>query len=124
MPDIDMVNHPPHYEPLDGVDFPCIQVARGLTFDIGNAVKYVWRADRKNGRQDLEKARWYLKDAVEHADLVYSGAVTEQFHTNELLQIVALAQTDILRTGFFEAIRLRELPLALHAVNTMIGDVP
>jgi hypothetical protein len=31
-----------------------------MCFNLGNAIKYVWRADLKEGLQDLEKARWYL----------------------------------------------------------------
>lgn len=61
-PQIDYVNHPPHYggHP-SGVE--CIAITRRLSFNIGNAVKYVWRAERKNGEEDLRKAEWYLQDA-------------------------------------------------------------
>ena len=30
----------------------------------GNIIKYTWRYDRKNGVQDLEKARWYLDKLI------------------------------------------------------------
>ena len=56
----DMVNHPPHYTAhLSGVE--CIQITEHMGFCIGNAVKYLWRADMK-GRaiEDLEKARFYI----------------------------------------------------------------
>lgn len=46
----------------------CIDVARLLPFDLGCAVKYLWRAGRKSGenwRVELGKARWYLRDWVE-----------------------------------------------------------
>lgn len=60
----DMVNHPPHYSGNpDGVE--CIQVTRHMNFNLGNAVKYIWRADRKgNALEDLEKAAWYLQDEI------------------------------------------------------------
>lgn len=55
----DMVNHPPHYTAHpSGVE--CIQITEHMNFCIGNAVKYLWRADLKNGVEDLEKARWYI----------------------------------------------------------------
>lgn len=55
----DMVNHPPHYTGHpSGVE--CIDVAEELPFNLGNAFKYVFRYRAKNGRQDLEKARWYV----------------------------------------------------------------
>jgi hypothetical protein len=32
-----------------------------MGFNLGNAVKYIWRADEKgNDMEDLEKARWYI----------------------------------------------------------------
>lgn len=116
----DMVNHPPHYEPMPGVDFDCIAVARNLTFSVGNAIKYMWRADRKNGREDIEKARWYVNDAVEHADSVYCGSREEWYLTNELLQCVSIAQTDLLRREFFELIRVRRLEDARDMLDSIL----
>lgn len=55
----DLVNHPRHYtQHPSGVE--CIQITEHMNFNIGNAVKYLWRADLKNGLQDLEKAQWYI----------------------------------------------------------------
>jgi hypothetical protein len=34
-------------------------------FALLNAFKYIWRTDRKNGREDLEKAAWYLRKYLE-----------------------------------------------------------
>lgn len=59
----DAVNHPTHYTSHpSGIE--CIHVAEHMTFCIGNAIKYCWRAGLKgNGKkhiEDLEKARWYI----------------------------------------------------------------
>lgn len=56
------VHHPKHYtKHPSGIE--CIQVTRCLTFDLGNAVKYIWRAGQKdNIVQDLEKSLWYIND--------------------------------------------------------------
>ena len=55
----DMVNQPPHYtQHPSGVE--CIQITEHMSFTLGNAIKYIWRADMKNGIEDLQKARWYL----------------------------------------------------------------
>jgi len=54
----DMVNHPPHYNQIPGVE--CIDVVEHLPFNIGNAMKYLWRYDHKNGVEDLRKAVWYI----------------------------------------------------------------
>lgn len=61
----DMVNHPPHYnEHPTGIE--CIDVTEWMSFNLGNAVKYIWRADLKgNADQDIEKAIWFLKRELE-----------------------------------------------------------
>jgi hypothetical protein len=56
----DMVNSPPHYKDrVPGLE--CIDVTQHFNFCLGNAIKYIWRADMKGGDQDLEKAIWYLQ---------------------------------------------------------------
>ncbi len=64
MPKHDPVNHPKHYTSHpSGVE--CIQITRHMTFNIGNAVKYLWRADLKNNTiEDLEKAIYYINDEI------------------------------------------------------------
>ena len=59
----DPVNHPSHYTSHpSGVE--CIDVVEHLTFNAGNAIKYLWRAGLKGGEasraDDLEKAKWYV----------------------------------------------------------------
>ena len=55
----DAIN-PEHYKSHpSGVE--CIQIVEHCNFCIGNAIRYLWRADLKADRlQDLEKARWYV----------------------------------------------------------------
>lgn len=58
---VDLVNSPPHYQ---GNKFEVIDIIDdfGLTFNTGNAIKYILRADKKgNQKQDLLKAIWYLE---------------------------------------------------------------
>lgn len=63
----DNVNHPKHYtEHPSGVE--CIQVTEHMTFNCGNAVKYIWRNGLKDGNsniQDLNKSIWYLQREIE-----------------------------------------------------------
>lgn len=61
----DVVNHPPHYMAHpSGVE--CIQVTEHMNFCLGNAVKYIWRADLKGDAiEDLEKAAWYVNREIE-----------------------------------------------------------
>lgn len=61
----DPVNHPKHYtsHPVTashGVE--CIDVIEHLPFNVGAAVKYLWRAGLKGDRaEDLRKAAWYVQ---------------------------------------------------------------
>lgn len=63
--DTDLVNHPPHYTSHpSGIE--AIQVTRHMNFNLGNAIKYIWRAGLKgDGIQDLQKAIFYLQDEIE-----------------------------------------------------------
>lgn len=63
----DAVRHPAHYTAASGVAWAsdpgleCIEVTRHMTFTLGNAVKYIWRAGSKGDPgQDLRKAQQYL----------------------------------------------------------------
>lgn len=60
-----VVDHPPHYTAHpSGVE--CITVTEHMNFNLGNAVKYIWRAWLKSEDAivDLEKARWYLNREI------------------------------------------------------------
>lgn len=59
----DNINHPRHYcSHPSGVE--CITITRHMSFNLGNAIKYIWRADLKGGIEDLEKAKWYIEDEI------------------------------------------------------------
>ena len=70
----DPVNHPHHYtDRPSGVE--CITVTEHMGFCLGNAVKYIWRADLKNDAiEDLEKARWYLDREIARRKADHSAA--------------------------------------------------
>ena len=60
----DMVNHPKHYN-VEGYEVIDIIDAFKLNFNMGNALKYLLRADRKgNKEQDLKKALWYVQREI------------------------------------------------------------
>lgn len=65
------VNHPKHYNSLPAVcdkcgdTIECIEVVRHFNFNLGNVIKYIWRAAHKgNPLEDLKKALWYLQDEI------------------------------------------------------------
>lgn len=59
---MDMVNHPPHYKGFsNGAE--AIDICENLSFNVGNAVKYLARAGKKDPDktvEDLDKASWYI----------------------------------------------------------------
>ena len=66
-PKIEQVNHPQHYGGQDNL-YEAIKVidAWDLGFSLGNTVKYISRAGKKDKElQDLKKALWYLQHHIE-----------------------------------------------------------
>ncbi|MCW2496329.1 DUF3310 domain-containing protein [Jatrophihabitans sp.] len=61
----DVVNHPSHYTSHpSGIE--CIEITEHMGFNLGNALKYIWRADLKGDAiEDLEKAAWYIRREIE-----------------------------------------------------------
>jgi hypothetical protein len=62
---VDIVNQPPHYtEHPSGIE--CIQVTEHMGFNLGNAIKYIWRCDlKKDAIEDLKKAKWYIDREID-----------------------------------------------------------
>lgn len=55
---------PAHYQ-TESVE--CIDVAEDMSFNMGNALKYVWRAGKKDPSkviEDLQKAKWYIEREI------------------------------------------------------------
>ena len=61
------VDHPAHYN-QHPAGIECIAVVEAFNFNIGNAIKYLWRAGLKPGTsaaEDLQKAAWYIQREIE-----------------------------------------------------------
>ena len=68
----DMVNHPPHYT-SDPSGIECIQITRHRNFNVGNAIKYLWRAGIKDDAkqiEDLKKAVFYINDEINRLESI------------------------------------------------------
>lgn len=70
----DPVNHPKHYTSHpSGVE--CIEITEHMSFCLGNALKYLWRADEKGSPiEDLKKASWYLDREIHRRELLAISA--------------------------------------------------
>ena len=79
----DKVNHPSHYNNHpSGIE--CIDIVEHHNFNVGNAIKYLWRAGLKvsaeiediatpdeiryNEITDLKKAQWYINREIERKE--------------------------------------------------------
>ena len=68
---MDAVNKPSHYQG----EIECIEcIKASMTYEEfkgylrGNSFKYLWRYNRKNGLEDLQKAQWYLERLQKEID--------------------------------------------------------
>ena len=66
--------NPDHYSSNGGSSIECVDAIRAalgeqgfMCFCAGNVMKYVWRASRKNGREDLRKAQVYLEWMIQQS---------------------------------------------------------
>ncbi len=70
----DNVNHPRHYTSHpSGVE--TITITEHMNFNIGNAMKYLWRAGMKNGLEDLQKAAWYVNREIERIEHIKANQI-------------------------------------------------
>jgi len=60
----DVIENPKHYTSHpSGIE--CIQITEHMGFNLGNAMKYIWRCDlKKDAIEDLKKAKWYLEREI------------------------------------------------------------
>ncbi len=71
----DNVNHPSHYQGVGGLE--ASDVIKAFTgelkgygaFCAGNAIKYILRWNRKNGKEDLRKAKWYIDELIKGCEV-------------------------------------------------------
>lgn len=115
----DLVNHPKYYTSHpSGVE--CIEITRHHCFDIGNCIKYLWRAGLKEDSnlsiinkeiEDLQKTIWYIDDRIkdfpnltcdetyidatfEHPSKINLSIITKHYTDN-----IAVAMNALFRTG-------------------------
>ena len=72
-PNVDMVNHPSHYnqggiECIDCIKSAIVGKVGIEAFCVGNAIKYLFRYEEKNGIEDVKKARWYIDRLIKELE--------------------------------------------------------
>jgi hypothetical protein len=113
--------NPKHYEHVSGVT--TIEVNRRMTFDSGNAFKYVLRhKDKGTPLQDLTKARWYIADAWNHRDRIFNSHL-DRIEATALLEKMWHAEPDPAVRCFFTALHDMDLVLAGEVIEAMIREL-
>lgn len=89
------VDHPQHYNSHpSGVE--AIDIVQYMGFCLGNAFKYVYRYQHKNGTEDLKKAIWYLRH--QQTVLLKQHIAVTHTATNDYYRIITAEQNkDIVR---------------------------
>jgi len=107
----DIVQKPKHYNNHpSGVE--AIELCEVMTFNLGNAFKYVYRrGDKGNTLQDLNKALWYLEREIKRLSrytwmpAIFQGMfkVNSEFsqHHEELVGAIISAETDSVAASFY-----------------------
>jgi hypothetical protein len=130
--------NPDHYKSHpSGIE--CIQVTRHFNFNIGNVIKYLWRAGLKGGSpeiEDLKKAKWYLEDEIKQLEPPPSEAIE---HVAGVVGVTEIpirfkdrmqAQTDEFKMLNSLIVAFRALPAIVdddypemrHYYNAALGD--
>lgn len=102
------IQHPKHYQHPSGVE--CIEIIRHHVFDIGNAIKYSWRAGLKSEEgmslsekeaEDCGKALWYLHDYLDRMALKSGRYPSPPFHPSGIdCEVVAKCYSEEIAQAF------------------------
>lgn len=124
----DNVNHPSHYTAnLSGIE--TIEITEKLGFCLGNAVKYISRADRKWDRvEDLKKASWYITREATRAE--ENTSQIRQLTKDEIRYVdgsglstkLRIALVLILQAGVGRATNTQALYEALRLIDEDLSD--
>ena len=117
----DIINHPAHYTGVTaGIE--CIDIARHLNFQLGNALKYVWRAGKKGGSdmelEDLKKALWYLQDSIQNGYNDFDKCD----HIAEAITLLVTRDDDSLKANVLRNIAAQRVLAAANGVRQMIEE--
>jgi hypothetical protein len=95
----DLINNPPHYKSHpSGVE--CIQITEHMSFTLGNAMKYIWRADEKGTAiEDLKKAEFYIKREIERREAGDGIESAVQLESDEAQKVVDRMTAQVNRTN-------------------------
>lgn len=115
------VEHPLHYNAHPS-GLECIDITRLCMNDVGNSIKYVWRAELKNDREDLEKSLWYMQDAVSNGTTTHPDSSKNKLR--ERLDKVIAAEPEAWKRRFYLHIAASRFVDALKELRNVLGVDP
>ena len=118
----DNINHPAHYTGVTA-EIECIDIARHLNFQLGNAFKYVWRAGKKGGSamelEDLKKALWYLEDSIRNGYNDFDKCD----HIAEEITLLVTRDDDSLKANVLRNIAAQRVIASANFLRQMIEEL-
>ncbi|MFW0120307.1 DUF3310 domain-containing protein [Rothia sp. P5764] len=132
----DLINHPPHYtQHPSGIE--SIKIAQMGGFNLGNAIKYLYRHEHKGDPiSDLKKARFYLQRLTE-LDAIQIELINSHDTQGAINQIQEVLKHEPANTPLHHALRLLQTiifsagspsiqihgPKAVQAINQKLTDL-
>ena len=82
-----IIDKPTHYtyskvECIDAIESATIGLDGPSGYCVGNLIKYVWRFSKKNGLEDLHKAKWYLERLIEQQQMQNAKSIGKDYEVN------------------------------------------
>jgi len=123
----DNVNHPPHYT-AHASGHEAVDICEHMNFNLGNAVKYLWRHSHKGApKEDLKKCAWYLRRERER--LMKRGllrTLVDWIRQRHLDPVVLSAIEDVYRVdpGILGQVlmHLAEMPPAIEGALELVEE--
>lgn len=112
----ELVNHPGHYQSVGGEVIDIIE-RWGLGFCLGNALKYICRAGKKEGadrRTDLEKAQFYIRRALGNSEYCGPGTYKVRACYDDQVNGEMLPEPGEVADGYFLTENLEKAVSALY----------
>lgn len=131
----DIINHPSHYEECGNGGYEPIDLIELYPFCLGTAMKYLFRAGKKAGNsyeQDLKKARWYLRRALQTGMTELRMAWPKRDCAKVLVALVAngknvnplLADLFTRNERYAPIVMEESIRRVIEKINEIVGDAP
>lgn len=128
---MDNVNSPKHYQ-IEGLNIESIDIIRAALkenfddFCLGNVLKYLIRAEKKNGIEDYKKARKYLS-WIKDPGLTSKYGIADELETNWINIISGIcknleAEKALILNEIFGFVFDGDIELAIQYLGYLIGD--